>query len=724
MLLSTAASEPKAAAVQSAAAFPTFGTVRVPVILCAFPDCAFSVEDPVAAFSSMLNDSAYSDNNGTGSVCEYYLESSSRQLSLVFDVLGPYTVSHNVEYYGGNSSHSSSQNAQALIVELINLAGKAGVDFSRYDANNDGVVDNVSVFFAGHNEAEGGDESTIWPHCGTVGNSPKWSGKTFSSYLMTSELRGAKGTNMAGIGTFCHEFGHVLGLPDLYDTSGKSAETKRYTLGDWDVMCSGSYNNAGRTPPLFSAFERFMLGWLTPAQIADAGNYSLAPLSEINAAFLLASAKHNLNATSPSPAEYFLVENRQRVGWEARHAECLPGVGLLVSHITYNSGTWTQNTFNNNLPLGVDIVEAYNPNPTEATAHDSYPGTMNVTAMTPVLNSGDSLHTLRLHNILQRTDLAVSFALGQPTGAGFTFSPARLDTFMTTFDGRIDEATPQNLTIIGAGIPTPTVFVSFTNSYFEIAAGGEWLDAGEALIDTVNSDGSYARTLQVRYLPRRQSCIPVSSVLQVFAADSSLFNQLSLLGVSPRPIYLTQPDSLVASEIEPTTCRIAWREVEDADLYYLYAYTKAELEAEPALVFSREVVAPEDHSYLTGLTPNTTYQVVLCAAESKGCRENRLCSDTLIVTTAIDTDYRRPLPITQQTDGSCVLSLPTNAPEGMQVFVYTTEGRLLGAVSVPADSREVTLSATLFRKHHLYLLKYASASGISRKDYHAKLLYR
>ena len=97
----------------------------------------------------MLNETGYSDNGGTGSAAEYYLLSSFGQLSITFDVYGPYTVSHNMEYYGGNTSSSHSKNAKELVIEAINLAGNDGVDFSQYDANNDGVVDNVSVFFAG-----------------------------------------------------------------------------------------------------------------------------------------------------------------------------------------------------------------------------------------------------------------------------------------------------------------------------------------------------------------------------------------------------------------------------------------------------------------------------------------------------------------------------------------------------------------------------------------------
>lgn len=696
----------------------------MPVLLCAFADQAFVVDNPQAAFSAMLNETGYSANGGTGSVAEYYTLSSNGQLSLIFDVYGPYTVSHNLSYYGSNTSSSHSSNVQQLVVELINLAA-AGVDFSAYDANNDGRVDNISIFFAGYNEAEGGDENTLWPHQSTVQNSPTHNGKTFGSYLITSELRGNTGQLMAGIGTYCHEFGHVLGLPDLYNTNNNTSEDKIYTLGTWDIMCNGSYNNSGRTPPLFSAFERFMMGWHTPAQITEAGQYSLAPVSEGGGAYLLSQGTHNLRADSPSPSEYFLVENRQRSGWEGRHNDCLPGVGLLISHVTFSARKFNDNSFNNSVPLGVDIVEAYNAEPTTSTATDPYPGTMNITQMTPVLNTGDSLHALRLHNILQRESGAVSFWLGADDNTGFTFAPTRLDTFVTTYDGTIVETVPQSLTITGRGITSPTVTLAFNNTFFSLAIDSVWQPAGTVFTDSVAADGSYRRTVLLRFLPRRQACTPTSAIFQVFAGDSSAFNQLSVMGISPRPVYLTAPDSLVASEITTTTARIEWREVADAELYTLRAFIRDQSSGQLSDAFTREIVAPADHAYLSGLSSNTDYRVVLVASEAKSCVEHLAASDTLTVFTAIDTNYKVALPVVQPGDGTCVLYLPMNAEAGMAVYLFTTDGRLVAKADVAEGTRQITLPTEGLLPHQLYLVKYApAASRLPRKTFYSKFVYR
>lgn len=711
------------AEVTISSSFPKTGTVRVPVLLGAFTDVAFSVENPREAFSALLNEDGYSANNATGSAHEYYYLSSDGQLNLIFDVYGPFTVSHNREYYGGNTSTSHYKNAQGFVTELINLAADAGVDFSLYDANNDGVVDNISIFFAGYSEAEGGPEECIWPHQSSVNVSPRHNGKTFGSYLVTSELRSNKGAYMAGIGTYCHEFGHVLGLPDFYNTANNTSDEKIYTLGSWDIMCSGSYNNLGRTPPLFSAFERFMMGWLEPVQISEKGMFLLKPLAQENMAFLLASTTHNLQSYTPSPSEYFLIENRQRIGWEGRHTDCLPGVGLLISHITFSSRNWDRNTFNNAEPLGVDFVEAYGNHDKEA-PYDTYPGTMNVTTMTPVLNNGDSLTSLRLNNILQRNSGVVSFVLGPDAGSRFTFTPEVLDTFITTFDAQPVTYTPQTLTISGKGIQSPVVKLAFSNKFFSIKADSTWTGTGQVFTDSVNPDGTYSRTVEVRFNPLRQLCVPTTSILQVFSGDSAAFNQLSLQGLSPRPVYITKPDSLTASEVTTSTARIEWKEVDDAEIYTLRAYCHNRTTLAYEQAFEREIVAPNSHAYLSGLESNIEYKVVVTASENKGCEEHYAPSDTLTVQTLIDTDTKKGLPVVQQSDGTCQLLLPSPAEEGMTVYLYTTDGYLVASSPVPAGTLTVTLPTASLVPHTLYLLKYVpTASRLRRSDHWSKFIY-
>ena len=138
------------------------------------------------------------------------------------------TLSNGYAYYDTHVAR--------MIVEACNLVADQGVDMTQYDTDNDGRLDNVFVYYAGHNEAEGAASNTIWPHRSVVTTGDRVQGKLIYDYACTSELRGSAGTSMCGIGTFCHEFGHVLGLPDYYDTERSGA----YTIGSWDIMCSGS----------------------------------------------------------------------------------------------------------------------------------------------------------------------------------------------------------------------------------------------------------------------------------------------------------------------------------------------------------------------------------------------------------------------------------------------------------------------------------------------------
>jgi len=195
------------------------GSKRFLVLLVQFNDLYFSVSNSNLAFTRMLNQEGYSENGGTGSVRDYYYENSSGAFAPEFDVIGPITLSKSVRYYGANKEDGGEmyERSQEMVIEAAQLARQQyGVNFSQYDNDGDGIVDNVFVFFAGHNEAEGGPDYTIWPHAWNVYyENVVYDGVRLSSYACASELRGHQGTTMAGIGTYCHEFGHVLGMPDF-----------------------------------------------------------------------------------------------------------------------------------------------------------------------------------------------------------------------------------------------------------------------------------------------------------------------------------------------------------------------------------------------------------------------------------------------------------------------------------------------------------------------------
>ena len=294
----------------------TEGTRRIPVLLVQFPDRSFVINDPKSSFDNLLNQEGYSANGATGSVNDFYQANSHGRFDPVFDVYGPVTLPNNMAYYGDpdeNAAYAVRDAAQMLDSEI---------DFSQYDYDQDGTVDMVLLYYAGYNEAEGGPEESIWPHQWNVryaGVNSSFDGKRLGRYFCTSELKGKTGSNMCGIGTTCHEFGHSLGLPDFYDTN-YSENGSAGALYSFSTMCSGSYNNNGRTPPFFNAEERIILDWMSDDDIKVllSGRVSLPPVDE-DAAY---------KTPTTTDGEYFVYEFRSGKSWDAP----LP-TGMVVYHV-------------------------------------------------------------------------------------------------------------------------------------------------------------------------------------------------------------------------------------------------------------------------------------------------------------------------------------------------------------------------------------------------------
>ena len=324
-------------------------------------------------FYDMLNKEGYDSYGATGSARDYFLDSSYGKYAPEFDVLGPYTLSKNASYYGGNNSYGEDRHPDEMVLEACQLAYADGHDLSVYDADKDGVIDNVYVFYAGEGEATGGAASTIWPHRwvvypDNVGGDATVGGLTVYDYACSNELmpsyKQATGTDLTGIGTFVHEFGHVLGLPDLYATNGRTHRT----LEGYDVMCSGSYLNYMRTPVSYSAYERMFMGWATPTQIFPTGDemrLTVRPNSIGNFYLITADGtQHNMDGRNPQPSEFYLIENKPGTGWDtfasyrqSNSSTDTADKGMLVTRIRYSAETWDDNTVNNNYySMGVAYV--------------------------------------------------------------------------------------------------------------------------------------------------------------------------------------------------------------------------------------------------------------------------------------------------------------------------------------------------------------------------------
>lgn len=336
-------------------------------------------------FDDLLNKDGYDYNGATGSAMNYFKDASNGRYVPQFDVFGPYKLDREMSYYGQNDREGLDMHPDQMVVDAVaKLAADslAGVDFADYDTDNDGNIDNVFIYYAGYGENEGAPEDAVWPHAWEVYDEYvmgqlSYSGKRIKSYACTSELQGSVGSTMCGIGTFCHEFSHVLGLPDFYVTDYGSSHK---TLGDWDIMDAGAYLNDGNTPPTYSAHERFYLGWLTPEILKDSGDYVLEELQKSNKAYIITEiGEHNLDGGKPNPNTYFLLENRQKTGWDAY----LPGHGMMISKTIYDEDKWYNNVPNNDKnSQGYDIIEADGkaPNGSYGKAGDLFPGTSKITS--------------------------------------------------------------------------------------------------------------------------------------------------------------------------------------------------------------------------------------------------------------------------------------------------------------------------------------------------------
>ena len=334
----------------------TTGTQRGLVILMEFKDVKFTTQNTQTVFQRFFNEPGYSENGMSGSVRDYFLKQSYEKLTINFDVVGPYTTSEDMEYYGkpvrddNGEVQRHDKNAVAMAAEAVDAAHNAGVNFSNYDWDNDGEVDQVFIIYAGYSEAQGADENTIWPHESRLSYEGLYKQRTYNNVLITTygcaaELKGKSGSLLDGIGTACHEFSHCLGLPDMYDTS---ADGSAFGMGIWDVMDQGSYNGeynaatgkynddlSGCIPAGYTSYERWFAGWLEPTELTTKTEIKdMKPLATTPEAYVLYNEK-NRN-------EYYLLENRQPVDFDTS----LYGHGLLILHVDYNQSAWASNTLN------------------------------------------------------------------------------------------------------------------------------------------------------------------------------------------------------------------------------------------------------------------------------------------------------------------------------------------------------------------------------------------
>lgn len=361
--------------------FPAHGQQRAIAILVEYPETEqhpegrrFRIENPRQHFDDMLNAPDYNNDGATGSVHNYFFDSSNGQLDLRFDVYGPITLENDLSFYT-KLINGENLNAWCMAEEACRAVDDV-VDFATYDRDNDGIIDNVYIFYAGEGGATSANPADcVWQHAADIekitGKQFKFDNLRLNHYACSNEYRYVTGASSEtviqaeGIGTVCHEFSHVLGLPDFYDVTGGGTTTP----GQWAIMDTGCHLNDSRTPPLYSAIERLLLGWIEPVLIGkEPKSLSLRNIAENEA--------YRIN--TPNDNEYFLLENRRQKGWDS----FLPGHGMLVWHINYNPDYWNSNQVNTRpIAPGVDIVRADGIFGLATQTGDPFPGSENVTAL-------------------------------------------------------------------------------------------------------------------------------------------------------------------------------------------------------------------------------------------------------------------------------------------------------------------------------------------------------
>ena len=426
----TAAISQRVSAMRSSRAYretevPTMGEIHVPVILVEYADVKLSLNDANTRFDKQFNGDDYKDAGGYGSVKEYFEDQSDGQFIPRFDIIGPVTLSKKRDYYGENNGDIIDPNAQAMITEACRLADESA-DFSKYDNNGDGYVDFLYVIYAGYGESANSSTlaNTVWPHKFQI-DPLALDGVKVSLYACSNELDGDKGTNMAGIGSVCHEFSHCLGLPDFYATNYASGA---FGMDNWSVLHSGNYNNGSHTPCGYTGYEKDFLGWKKLIVLDEPTDIVLKPMSEGGDAYKIVN--------DANPNEYYIIENHKKSKWDSHIA----AEGMLVIHVDYSESAWQNNTVNNDPShQRMTIIPADNKLTGSSLSGDVYPGSAKNTELTSTSTPAATVYVGEfmgkdLTNISKNgDDVSLSFMKGallvpkldeasDITGSGFSIS--------------------------------------------------------------------------------------------------------------------------------------------------------------------------------------------------------------------------------------------------------------------------------------------------------------
>lgn len=532
-------------------AYPSIGSPRALILLVEFPDCKFVTKNPLEAFTNLMTLEGYGYNGATGSARDYFVDNSRGLFTPEFDVFGPVTLPNSMAYYGRETATLHDINPYEMIADACRLADDQ-VDFSLYDEDNDGVVDNVFVFYAGYGQNSGAAPETIWPHAANIwtygGIKLILDGVQIGNYACTNEIQGTSGNVLTGIGTFCHEFSHVLGLPDLYATDG----TKSFTPGHFELMDVGPYLNNGNTPPYMSVYDRACLKWINPRELTVGETVVLKSFLDLKSE----SEDEALIINTISDNEYYLLENRQQRGWDAY----IPGHGMLVWHIDFDPLLWKNNSVNSiskSQHLRVDIVEADGLADQATWAGDPFPGTGNVTSFTdnttPSMRTWTNVRVEKPITNIHEQDGVISFDI---LGGGDRIAPVE---------------------VLDATEVTPSGFRANWTGRSEIYNYEIDLFRGDEVIPmetfTKQTDGLDDCYLMIAGLTPET---PYSYIIRAISGDRKSANSRRVRVTTTPPTFdMLAVEALPAESVGDNSFIARWREMEHAAAYELSVYTKS-----------------------------------------------------------------------------------------------------------------------------------------------------
>lgn len=370
---------------------PTTGTVRLPMLLGQYST------GPAPIFTVTQLDNQIFESNPTGTMVSYYNEVSYGDIALIGDTYGWFVAPDTQAYYSVSNGLDPENRGREFVEDIV-AASDATVNYALYDANGDCFVDTVMVVHT-DGGAETGDADNIWSHRWVLSptyttNDPCPAGgfMKVSDYIIQPAENGDGTLNdIVEIGVFCHEFGHALGLPDLYDYDDPPNDSEG--VGEWCLMASGSYGGDGAhadRPSHMSAWCKKELGWVIPTTVTVNLYGETLSQAETNRDVYLIRKDG-----AASGLEYFLVENRQQTGFD----QYLHNSGILIWHIDE-----AQSNNNDEDHYMVDLEQAdgdrdLNLGVNRGDAADPWPGTTGKTTFGPSSNPNSDYYTIGLTNV-------------------------------------------------------------------------------------------------------------------------------------------------------------------------------------------------------------------------------------------------------------------------------------------------------------------------------------